>query len=156
VKEIKENIWDFEHSIILQNCNTYCVMGAGIAAQIKSRYPEAYQADLATKQLGDDKLGNYSIANIKDKNLVVVNIYGQIGIGNDGGPLNRNAQYDYIFDALYRFADDITKENPTKKIIVSTVKICAGLAGGSWRIVEAILLTIEEAFPNIEFHVYTP
>jgi O-acetyl-ADP-ribose deacetylase (regulator of RNase III) len=156
MKEIKGNIWDFEHSIILHNCNSYCVMGAGIAAQIKKRYPEAYEADLATKDLKDNKLGFYSQANVNDGKLAIVNIYGQIGIGNDGDPLNRNAQYDLLFDALYRFAYDITDKNPNEKIVISTVQIAAGLAGGSWRIVAAIMLTIEEMFPDIEFHVYTP
>jgi len=155
MKEIKGNLFDGEYDYLAHCANTYCTFGAGVAKQIKKRYPEAYEADLATKDLGDNKLGSYSKARSHDGKLVIVNLYGQIGIGNDGDPLNRNVQYDLLFDALYRLAVKVTKVRPNQKIVIGVPKLGAGLAGGSWRIIEAILLTIEEMFPEVEFHVYT-
>ena len=155
MKEIKGNLFEGEMDILAHVSNSYCVMGAGVAKQIKARYPEAYEADLATKGLGDNKLGTYSQAVVNGGNLTIVNIYGQVGIGNDGDPLNRNAQYDLLFDALYTLAIRTAKIRLGEKVVIGVPRLGCGLAGGSWRIVEAILLTIEEAFPNIEFHVYT-
>ncbi len=36
--------------VIVHGANCQCVMGAGIAAQIKKRFPEAYAADLRTSK----------------------------------------------------------------------------------------------------------
>lgn len=156
MKEIKGNLFDGEYDILAHCANSYCTFGAGVAKQIKERYPEAFTADLATKDLGENKLGRYSQAIVNDGKLAIVNIYGQIGIGNDGDPLNRNAQYDLLFDALYTLAIRTAKIRVGEKVVIGVPRLGCGLAGGSWRIVEAILLTIEELFPNIEFHVYTP
>jgi hypothetical protein len=158
MKEIKGNLFDGEYDILAHVSNSYCVMGAGVAAQIKKRYPEAYEADLATKHLGDCKLGFYSQATVNGGKLTIVNLYGQIGIGNDGDPLNRNAQYDLLFDALYHMAYDITRplNRPTGNVVIGIPDMMGcGLAGGNRRIVVAILLTIEEMFPYVEFNVYS-
>ena len=156
MKEIKGNLFDGEYDILAHCANSYCTFGAGVAKQIKARYPEAYEVDLATKSLGDNKLGSYSNVRSHDGKLVIVNLYGQIGIRNDGDPLNRNAQYDLLFDALYRLAIKVTKVHSNQKIVIGIPDmIGCGLAGGSRRIVVAILLTIEELFPEIEFHVYS-
>jgi O-acetyl-ADP-ribose deacetylase (regulator of RNase III) len=156
MKEIKGNLFDGEYDILAHCANAYCTFGAGVAKQIKQRYPEAYEADLATKDLKDSKLGFYSVTDVNDGKLTIVNIYGQIGIGNDGDPLNRNVQYDLLFDAFYRLAVKITKTRPTENVVIGVPMLGCGLAGGVWRIVEAILLTIEEMFPHIQFHVYKP
>lgn len=156
MKEIKGDLFDGEMDYMATCCNTYCTFGAGVAKQLKKIYPEAYAADLATKDLGDKKLGHYSQAVVKNGELTIANLYGQIGIGNDGDPLNRNAQYDLLFDALYRLAIKVTKVHSNQKIVIGIPDmIGCGLAGGSRRIVVAILLTIEELFPDIEFHVYS-
>jgi len=39
-----------ELDVIIHGCNCFNTMGAGIAKLIKSRWPEAYQADLSTKR----------------------------------------------------------------------------------------------------------
>lgn len=39
-----------EFSVIVHGCNCQCAMGKGIAKTIKTRFPEAYQADLKTKK----------------------------------------------------------------------------------------------------------
>jgi len=156
MKEIKGNLFDGEYDILAHCANSYCTFGAGVARQIKDRYPQAFTADLATKGLGDNKLGTYSQAVVNGGKLTIVNIYGQVGIGNDGDPLNRNAQYDLLFDALCLLAIRETKARPNQKIVIGVPDMMGcGLAGGSRRIVVAILLTIEEMFPDIEFHVYS-
>lgn len=157
MKEIKGNLFDGKYDYLAHCANTYCTFGAGVAKQIKERYPEAYEADLATKDLPESaKLGQFTQATVDGGKFTIVNIYGQIGVGNDGDPLNRNVQYDLLFDAFYLFAQEITERHQIGNIVIGVPMLGCGLAGGVWRIVEAILLTIEEMFPHIEFHVYKP
>ena len=37
-----------DYDIIVHGCNCFCVMGSGIAAQIRERYPEAAEIDKQT------------------------------------------------------------------------------------------------------------
>lgn len=83
MKTIEGNLLDFPNGInmIFHQANTENVMGAGIAQQIRKRYPQAYKADkdfFIPK--GRERLGNHSVAlvsrNSEDYKLVV-NLYGQ-------------------------------------------------------------------------------
>ena len=43
--------------LIAHGANCFCVMGSGIAPQIKAKYPEAYEADCKTTAGDVNKLG---------------------------------------------------------------------------------------------------
>lgn len=72
--------------VIVHGCNCLNTMGSGIAAEIRQRYPEAYEADTAySLKLQDDtnsqvqKLGNYSSHLVKgDNNFLILNAYTQV------------------------------------------------------------------------------
>lgn len=152
--DIFEGKWD-----VLGHCvNLHHVWGAGIVVPIKKLYPEAFGADLDTKKSDNAKLGNFSFADCGDKRIY--NLYAQVGIGNDGKPLNRNCQYDFLFDSLYCACEDII-DNPLasvvdRKTIFAVPMIGCGLAGGKPVIVEAIIQEVERYFSDhIEFHRYT-
>jgi O-acetyl-ADP-ribose deacetylase (regulator of RNase III) len=75
--------------VIVQGCNCMNTMGAGIAREIKDRYPGAYEADtLATKQWQTPvaKLGNFSTyATVgKGKPFIIVNAYTQVNFAPRG------------------------------------------------------------------------
>ena len=53
---------DKRFDVIIHGCNCMCEMGAGIAKVIRSRFPEAYEADLKTEKGSRDKLGTISYA----------------------------------------------------------------------------------------------
>ena len=72
-----------EFDVIVHGANCQNVFGSGIAAEIRKRYPQAYEADtLATKQWKNPvaKLGNFSTyATIgKSKPFIIVNAYTQV------------------------------------------------------------------------------
>ena len=46
--------------VIVHGCNCMCTMGAGIAKQIKQKFPEAYRVDCQTKKGDRSKLGTIS------------------------------------------------------------------------------------------------
>jgi len=108
-------------------------MGAGIAKQIKRKFPVAYRVDQATITGNRSKMGSYSFAECKLKNgnsILVINAYTQYRYGRD----TRNADYRAIEKALHKLS---INTNPTQRI--GMPKIGCGLAGGEWSIVEEIL-----------------
>ena len=76
---IEGNLLDFPNDInvIAHSCNTRNIMGAGIAKQIKDRYPEAYEADWrAFNSNYGVTLGKFSKADIGDRKYIY-NMYTQ-------------------------------------------------------------------------------
>lgn len=131
-----------EFDVIVHGCNCYCTMGAGIAKTIKQVFPAAYQADLATLMGDKNKLGHYSTAEVEvnGKPLVILNGYTQFEWRGPG----RKADYEAIRQVFRRI-----KQNYTGKRI-GYPAIGAGLAGGEWVIIAAI---IEEELAG-ENHVF--
>ena len=88
IKIIDGNLLDFPNDInaIAHSCNTRNIMSAGIAKQIKDRYPEAYEADTKAYDTEYDKdgqyvhwLGKFSKAEINDRKYIY-NMYTQASI----------------------------------------------------------------------------
>ena len=150
MKHYKGDLLDSPTEIICHVCNLYHTFGSGIAYQIMLRYPKAYQADKDTEYDCDEKLGTFSKA--VDKSRTIYNIYAMWGIGCDGNPMHRNLSYDHFYNGMYKVCSDLDKNRP---IIIGVPKyIGCFRAGGSWGVVESMLLDLEAHFPNIEFHVY--
>lgn len=70
---------------IVHGCNCFCVMGSGLAKQIKEKYPEAYAADLETPVGDRNKLGYFTFAEYNSpcftNSLTVFNAYTQYTYG---------------------------------------------------------------------------
>lgn len=65
--------------VIIHGCNCFHTMGAGIARQIRLKWPGVFEADLQTKK-GPEKLGTYSkhmVSLPSGTSMVVVNAYTQ-------------------------------------------------------------------------------
>lgn len=72
-----------EVDIIVQGCNCWNVMGSGIAAQIKTQFPDAYLADQETLAGDRNKLGCYTIG--MAGRLVIINAYTQYNTAKYSG-----------------------------------------------------------------------
>jgi hypothetical protein len=136
-------------------------MGSGIAYFLSKKWPEVYMADInytdnSREICVDWKLGTFSKAVLMDSGRWVYNLYGQVGIGNDGTALGRNCNYDHLYNAMYRACSDMCSlmGDDTNKISIGVPKYmgCAR-AGGSWIIVDAMLRDLESRYP-VEFIVY--
>ncbi len=139
-----------EFDVIAHQCNCFCNMGRGIAPQIKKRYPAAWKADSNT-MIGDEtKLGLFSCAEVGNGSMndyrFVYNLYGQYGYGNVP---RSGTEYTALRAALKRLKASIDA-NDTKGPI-GFPKIGCGLGGGSWPIVEKMLVDI---FTDREVIVY--
>lgn len=149
IGDIFEGEWDG----MVHCANLYHTMGGGIARVIANRFPEVYDADAETAYADPDKLGGFSKARIVN-GRDIYNLYGQIGIGNDGHPMNRNARYDAIYDGVFNICLDIQESLFDTYILAFPYKMASDLAGGDWNIVLAILESVESHFSNIEFRIY--
>jgi O-acetyl-ADP-ribose deacetylase (regulator of RNase III) len=120
-----------QFDLIVHGCNCFCTMGAGIAKQIRTRFPQAWEADLATVSGDESKLGSYSKAciNTPSGQLHVINAYTQYHYSGDG------LLVDY--DAVEKVFTALKKQFSGKRI--GYPKIGAGLAGGDWKIISEII-----------------
>ena len=116
--------------VIAHCCNCFTTFGAGIAPQIKHKFPEAYEADCKTVSGDESKLGTISYT--ENTTPIVVNMYGQFDYtGRRSGKMDLD--YDALRSALRAMKDKFSGKTFGMPMIGS------GLAGGSWNVIEAII-----------------
>ena len=123
---------------IIHQCNCFGVMGGGFARVLREKYPEAAEADAATKNGCKDKLGKFSAVKTYD-GKIIFNLYSQYRYGAD----RRHTDYEAFYTALAAARSHM--EILGLKTVVMPHGIGCGLAGGSWPIVYAM---IQEVFEN--------
>ncbi len=133
--------------VIVHGCNCMCVMGAGIAKQIRAHFPEAYEADLQTPKGSVEKLGSISSVLVRrgDHAFYVVNAYTQFDWRG-----NRNkADYEAIRSAMKCIKNAFFGKR------IAYPLIGAGLAGGNWDVI-AKIIDEELASENHTLVIYEP
>lgn len=139
--------------VIAHGCNNQGVMGAGVAKIIRDRFPKAYADyvdalyDLAERQLPALPLGwnNYS-RQPQGNVFLVVNMITQTL-----AKVERPVSYDAIDDC---FADLFQYMKTHGYTGVSIPKIGAGLGGGDWAVIEAIIRGQESKVSGITVTVW--
>lgn len=130
--DLIELLLNGEFNVIVHGCNCFCTMGAGIAKQIKKRFPRVYESDLQTIRGDKNKLGNIRI--IKYKNFDIINAYTQYNYINITNRIN--VDYDAIRSCFKQIKKFYSKYNNIK---IGYPLIGCGLAGGNWNIVRKII-----------------
>lgn len=132
---------DSEVNVIVHQANCFCTLGSGIARKIRDKYYCAAEADAETVRGDYSKMGHFSIAETDDGKRVV-NLYSQYSMGGD----KRYTDYEAMHRGLTELKEIIETagNNKTSYIIGFPFRIGSGQAGGSWRIVEAIIRDIFE------------
>ena len=139
IEIINGNIFNGNDDIICHQVNTYGVMGAGIAFQIKERFPEVFAAyeekcrDFSKYDI--NPLGNVLFCFTKYFHPLIANLFSQIGM---------TTEYDALEKCL-KIVYDYCKINKTSVAI--PYKIGCGIAKGDWNKVYEI---IEEIFGKDE------
>ena len=126
-----------EFNVIVHGCNCFCVMGAGIALQIKKKFPQAYMADLDTVAGDKSKLGTYTKA--MHNQTTIINAYTQYDTANEV-----NVDYNAIREVFTKLNKHYSGS------LVGIPKIGAGLAGGDW---DKIYDIISEVTPDLYIKV---
>lgn len=124
---------DGEFDIIVHGCNCFCEMGAGIAKEIKTIFPLAYEADLKTPEGDMDKLGTYSYARVcvSGREFYVINAYTQYDWRGKGNKVS--------YEAIEKVFKLIKRNFSGKR--VGYPLIGAGLGGGDWKVISKIIDT---------------
>lgn len=143
INEIKQNIFisfeNKEYNLLVHGCNCFNNMGAGIAAIISKKYPQAYKSDLSTIKGDKSKLGTYTYCDTIFGRII--NMYTQYAYGYN----KRNADYDAIKKGFKR----LNEEYKGSKVCIP--RIGAGLAKGDWNIIKEI---INDSTPDLSIDVY--
>lgn len=102
MKHAKGNLLDMaaagQFDIIVHGCNCFCTMGAGIALEIKERYPEAWAVDYHTRKGDISKLGTFTMA--QPENFIIINAYTQYDISKKGEDVFEYSSFGVILKKL--------------------------------------------------------
>lgn len=126
------DIFDSGYDMIVQQTNCRGVMGAGLALQIKRKYPEVYDQYLLDFRQGRLKLGYVGIYKTKD-NKYIACMCAQDYYGRD----QRQTDYE-AFEFCYRKVLQLANSMNIRRISIPGYIGC-GLAGGNWSIVSNIM-----------------
>lgn len=145
VKIIDGNLFDSDATIICHQCNCQGVMGSGVAAEVKRRYPEVYQVyrnEYETKGL---KLGKVVfVENFYGQ--IIANLLGQEKYGYDG------KQYTH-YDKLQECLDSVKavmKEHGLLTVAFPYLMSCHR-GGGDWNVVYKM---IEDTFKDFDVEIW--
>jgi O-acetyl-ADP-ribose deacetylase (regulator of RNase III) len=113
-----------EIDVLVHGCNTNKIMGAGIAKQIKTKWPKAHLMDLNSKLSVEEKLNGQFTYVVIDAKLIIVNAYIQ----------ERTAlRYNEVvvnYDAMHKALSNVRREFSGLRF--GFPQIGCGLAGGDW------------------------
>lgn len=137
--KVKGNLLDMadngEFDIIIQGCNCFNAMGAGLAPQIAKRYPMAEGVDSDTVKGSIQKLGNWTYAwNTEDTKapiqFKIINAYTQYVTSQQGEDVFEYASFEVI---LRKLAHEYGKQR------YGLPYIGMGLAGGDKKRIMAMI-----------------
>jgi O-acetyl-ADP-ribose deacetylase (regulator of RNase III) len=146
IKIIKGNILYATEDIIAHQCNCQGIMGAGLAKQIRNKYPEVYESYKRYCNNTIDKstlLGCTQFVNCFNGKCVA-NLFGQYGYGRD----TQYTDYDALEFCLKKVNNKAIQH---KQSVALPYGLGCGLAGGDWNIVYRI---IEEVFKDYDVTIY--
>lgn len=132
---LSRNTDETKSIVVCHQVNCMGVMGAGLAKQVRNKFPEAYAAYLITcsqiKRGMISGLGKVQFYDaLSDAGYILANIFGQYGYGRN----KRYTDYDAVRKALQTIArayQDATIRIP--------YKMGCGLGGGDWGMVLPII-----------------
>lgn len=135
MKIVNKDILLASEDIICHQVNELSVMGAGLALQIKNKYPRVFEAYI--KHCNEQCLGKIQLVGINPEQAIC-NMFSQRGISRSC----RTTDYDLFEQCISKLAK-YAKEN--NKTVAIPYGIGCGLAGGDWKVVSKL---IEKHLPN--------
>ena len=126
----KGNLLDVNTGIIVHGCNAQGVMGAGVAKALKEKYPDMFE-----KYAQDIFVRGYSLGVVSwyyNSPLIIASGITQDFYGKDGKKYVNYDAVDIVMKCVFSCASRVD-------FPVHMPKIGAGLGGGDWKIIEAII-----------------
>lgn len=147
VKIINGNIFDSKANIICHQCNCQGVMGSGVAAEVKKRYPHVFQAYQNDYNNGWLKLGHVCFATAK-QDQVIANMCGQDKFGYDGSVYTNYEKLQTCLDKVKEYA---TFSYDVKPVIAFPYRMSCHRGGGDWNVVYKM---IEDTFEDFDVEIW--
>lgn len=147
IKIIDGNLFNSTANIICHQCNCQGVMGSGVAAEVKKRYPnvfEAYRQDYCNGKLA---LGHVCFATAK-QDQVIANMCAQNTFGYNGGIYTN---YDALQRCLEKVKAYAVFEYDVKPVIAFPYLMSCYRGGGDWNVVYKM---IEDTFKDFDVEIW--
>lgn len=145
IKIIYGNLFDSSADILCHQCNCQGVMGSGVAAEVKKRYPEVFKVYRHEYETNGLELGKVVFA----KNIhgqMIANLLAQDKFGYDGQQYTR---YDKLQECLDSVKTVMKEQSLTTVAFPYMMSCCRG--GGSWDIVYTM---ITETFKDFDVEIW--
>ncbi len=141
------DLFDTTATYLAQGVNVKGVMGAGIAKQFKSYFPNMFDEYKRSCDNGELEPGGFQAVPLS--RIIVVNLASQEKPGAD-------ARYHWLFESLMRFAQIASKPHLLEAYggTIAIPEIGCGIGGLEWHRVKYMLECIEKMYPGIEFEVW--
>ena len=136
IRNLVGNVLDSDADVILHQVNCKGKMGAGLALQIKNRYPfvyKQYRSFCSKVEDSSSLLGQVLIVPVSNEQCIA-NLFAQDGYAHYGFTTCCLTDYDKLRQCL----KTINKEYKGKRVALPYLLGC-GLAGGDWSIVKEII-----------------
>lgn len=147
VKIVDGNLFDSKANIICHQCNCQGVMGSGVAAEVKKRYPHVFEAYRQDYCNGELTLGHVCFASAK-QDQIIANMCAQNNFGYNGGIYTN-------YDALQRCLEKVKAyamfEYDVKPVIAFPYLMSCYRGGGDWNIVYKM---IEDIFNDFDVEIW--
>lgn len=142
MKTIHGNILTVEHGHILQQVNAQGVMGSGVAAGIRARYPKVWDEYSLYVKPGSADSGRSHLGMVisvpVSETLAIHNIVGQQFYGRHAdGQQPRYTSYDALDTGLQALAWQLGKLGEAQEVHFPLIG--CGLGGGKWEVVSEII-----------------
>lgn len=139
IETVKGDLLSVPKGLIVHGCNAQGVMGSGVAAAVRSKFPKAYETYMKAHRDSSLTLGTCSFVRVAPE-LWVINAVTQQFYGGDGKRYVDYKAVERCFDFIEHFATNLEKHMIYDgKIPVCFPKIGAGLGGGDWGIISQII-----------------
>lgn len=132
VKQVKGDLLEMfkngEFPMIAHGANCMKIMGAGIAGQIASQFPEVVEVDKGFPLPALYRLGDYSV--VTTQYGTILNFYTQLHPG-------KNFEYSALKSCLKKLSMEAIKTGSYFELAVPFIG--AGIGGGDWDTIKKIL-----------------
>jgi len=146
IEVIDGDILDATEDIIVHQVNCQRVMGAGLALQLRRKYPEMYEDYVRYCDAHDDEkelLGKVRLFFVAEDDIlkkVIASVFGQLGFGN-------GVQTDFL--ALREGMDFVSSYARRRRMTTAIpYKIGCGLGGGDWTKIRSMIERVEFFVPR--------
>ena len=152
IKVIDGNLFDSTASIICHQCNCQGVMGSGVAAEVKRRYPHVFNAYRKDYEDGRLRPGYVCIISTnpekEDYSQVIANMCGQDKYGYDGKQYTNYTNLQQCLNGVLDYALDMYSDRPT---IAFPYLMSCHRGGGDWNVVYKM---IEDTFRGFDVEIW--